>query len=114
MFRFAFSLIKVTVMLVVSGSAAQAQTEVSVVLAGHAALPSASSVTAPLEARPMFATAGKFTANNRVRADVLGSVAGVTFVGDPKHPRNSGGSLPINGQSCRAFRALCRLAGTSS
>ena len=111
MFRFAFSSLKATVMLVVFASAAQAQTEVSAVLAGHAALPSDSSVAAPLDAGPMFATAGKFTASNRLRADVLGSVAGVTFVGDPKYPRNSGGSLPIKGQSVQGFSGIVSLGG---
>lgn len=96
-------------MLVVCASAAQAQIEVSAVLAGHAALPSTSSVTAPVEAGPLFATAGKFTACNRLRADALGSVAGVTFVGDAKYPRNSGGSLPMTGQSVQGFSGIVSL-----
>ena len=84
----------------------QAQTEVSAVLAGHASLPSTSTVTAPPDAGPLFSTAGKFTDASRARVDKLNSLQGVTFVGDPKHPRNSGGTLPIQGQAVQGFSGL--------
>ena len=80
--------------LIVSGSAL-AQTEVSAVLAGHAYLPASTTVQAPKAAGPLFATAGKFTDASRQRKDTPGSVEGITFVGDPKYPRKSGGSLPV-------------------
>ena len=106
MSRFAFSSCTLAIALALGVGMAHAQTEVSAVLIGHAALASSSSVVAPKEAGPLFATAGKFTAGNRLRADALGSVPGVTFVGDPKYPRNSGGSLPMKGQSVQGFSGI--------
>lgn len=86
-----------------------APVEVSATLAGHAMLPADSTVAAPAAAGPLFATAGKFSAANRQRTEVLGSVAGITFVGDPKFPRASGGSLPIRGQSVQGFSGIVSL-----
>jgi hypothetical protein len=86
-----------------------AQTEVQAVLVGHAAVPASTTVPAPADAGPLFATAGKFAAANRQRTDTLGVVPGVTFVGDPKFPRNSGGSLPVNGQAVQGFSAIASL-----
>jgi hypothetical protein len=83
--------------------------EVTATLAGHAALPADATVTPPAAAGPLFATAGKFTAGNRKRIDTLGSEAGITFVGDPKYPRASGGSLPIKGQSVQGFSGIVSL-----
>lgn len=88
---------------------AQAQTEVTAVLVGHARLPHDSTVRAPREAGAMFETAGKFAAANRLRTEALGSVPGITFVGDPKHPRASGGALPIRGQSVQGFSGIVSL-----
>ncbi|WP_394791537.1 esterase-like activity of phytase family protein [Rhodoferax sp.] len=107
--RFAFSASAVAVAFALAATAAQAQTEVTAVLAGHAALPSSTTVTAPKAAGPLFATAGKFTDNSRLRSDTLGSIAGITFVGDPKYPRKSGGSLPIKGQSVQGFSGIVSL-----
>ena len=98
-----------SVLLTLGISAAQAQTEVTAVLAGHAVLPLSSSVAAPKEAGPLLATAGKFTASNRLRTDALGNIPGVTFVGDAKYPRKSGGSLPIKGQSVQGFSGIVSL-----
>ncbi|SDP85228.1 Uncharacterized conserved protein [Rhodoferax sp. OV413] len=109
MFRFAFTTVARAAVFALAAGAAQAQTEVSAVLAGHAALPFNTTVAAPKEAGPLFATAGKFTNNNRQRSDTLGSVPGVSFVGDPKYPRNSGGSLPIQGQSVQGFSGIVSL-----
>ncbi len=94
--------------LIVSGSAL-AQTEVSAVLAGHAFLPASTTVQAPKAAGPSFATAGKFTDASRQRKDTLGSVEGITFVGDPKFPRKSGGSLPVAGQAVQGFSGIVSL-----
>jgi hypothetical protein len=94
--------------LIISGSAL-AQTEVSAVLAGHAYLPASTTVQAPKAAGPSFATAGKFTDASRQRKDTLGSVEGITFVGDPKYPRKSGGSLPVTGQAVQGFSGIVSL-----
>ena len=106
MSRFALSSTALALLLALASGAAQAQTEVSAVLAGHAALPSSTSVAAPKDAGPLFATAGKFTAASRLRTNALGAVPGISFVGDPKYPRNSGGSLPMQGQSVQGFSGI--------
>ena len=94
------------------GSAASwAQIEVPAVLAGHAAVPASTTVPAPGNAGPLFSTAGKFSAANRQRTDALGTVPGITFVGDPKYPRNSGGSLPVSGQAVQGFSGIASLGG---
>lgn len=90
-------------------SAAHAQTEVRATLAGHASLAATTTVAAPQDAGPLFTTAGKFAGNNRQRVETLGTIPGVTFVGDPKHPRLSGGSLPIQGQSVQGFSGIVSL-----
>ncbi|MES2945094.1 MAG: esterase-like activity of phytase family protein [Pseudomonadota bacterium] len=95
--------------LAFSSQLAIAQVEVTAVLAGHAFVPATTTAAAPAEAGPLFATAGKFTAGNRQRNDKLNSFAGVTFVGDAKYPRNSGGSLPITGQSVQGFSGIVSL-----
>lgn len=91
--------------------AAQAQTEVTAVLAGHALLPHDTTVAAPRDAGAFFATAGKFTAPSRLRTETLGAIPANTFVGDPKHPRASGGALPVRGQSVQGFSAIVSLGG---
>ena len=106
MSRFALSSTALALLLALASGAAQAQTEVSAVLAGHAALPTSTSVAAPKDAGPLFATAGKFTAASRLRTNALGAVPGISFVGDPKYPRNSGGSLPMQGQSVQGFSGI--------
>jgi hypothetical protein len=83
--------------------------EVTATLTGHAALPADTTVTAPAAAGPLFATAGKFTAGNRKRNEALGTEVGITFVGDPKYPRASGGTLPIKGQSVQGFSGIVSL-----
>jgi len=94
---------------VLSGSYSWAQTEVTAVLAGHAALAFNSTVAAPKSAGAFFETAGKFNAANRQRTEVLNSIDGITFVGDSKYPRKSGGSLPIKGQSVQGFSGIISL-----
>lgn len=79
------------------------------VLAGHAALPFDATVDAPKSAGPFFETSGKFNAANRQRTEVLNSIDGITFVGDSKYPRKSGGSLPIKGQSVQGFSGIISL-----
>lgn len=83
--------------------------EASATLAGHAVLRGDTVVRAPAAAGPLFGTAGKFSAGNRQRSEVPGSVPGISFVGDPKHPRASGGSLPIEGQAVQGFSAIVSL-----
>ena len=86
-----------------------AQTEVTATLAGHASLSFNATVEAPKSAGTFFETAGKFNAANRQRKESLGSIDGITFVGDPKYPRKSGGSLPIKGQSVQGFSGIVSL-----
>ena len=109
MLHFPFSACASAVALTLAMGAVQAQTEVTAVLAGHAALPANASVKPPENAGPLFATSGKFTASNRLRSDTLGSVPGISFVGDPKYPRKSGGSLPMQGQSVQGFSGIVSL-----
>jgi hypothetical protein len=92
-----------------AATAATAQTEVTAVLAGHAALPASATVAAPKSAGAFFATSGKFTAANRQRTEALNSLDGISFVGDPKYPRKSGGTLPIKGQSVQGFSGIVSL-----
>ncbi|MFM6991861.1 MAG: esterase-like activity of phytase family protein, partial [Rhodoferax sp.] len=40
---------------------------------------------------------------------MLHSIEGISFVGDPKYPRKSGGSLPIKGQSVQGFSGIVSL-----
>ncbi|WP_138516500.1 esterase-like activity of phytase family protein [Rhodoferax bucti] len=107
----AFSPTRLAASLAVALSAmsAQAQTEVTAVLAGHAAVPFTTTVKAPKAAGPFFETAGKFNAANRQRTEALGSIEGISFVGDPKYPRKSGGTLPIKGQSVQGFSGIVSL-----
>ncbi len=107
----AFSPTRLAAALALAASAisASAQTEVTAVLAGHAALSTFTTVEAPKAAGPFFETAGKFNAANRQRTEVLNSIEGVTFVGDAKYPRKSGGTLPIKGQSVQGFSGIVSL-----
>ena len=95
--------------MAVTAFSASAQTEVTAVLAGHAAVPFTATVKAPKAAGPFFETAGKFNAANRQRTEALGSIEGISFVGDPKYPRKSGGTLPIKGQSVQGFSGIVSL-----
>jgi hypothetical protein len=99
----------IALLLAASHQNVLAQAEVPAVLAGHAFVPASTTVAAPADAGPLFATAGKFTAGNRQRTQALNSLPGVTFVGDPKFPRLSGGTLPINGQSVQGFSGIVAL-----
>lgn len=107
----AFSPTRLAAALAMAATAmsASAQTEVTAVLAGHAALSTFTTVEAPKAAGPFFETAGKFNAANRQRTEVLNSIEGVTFVGDAKYPRKSGGTLPIKGQSVQGFSGIVSL-----
>lgn len=98
-----------TLMMASLSQVSFAQVEVTAVLAGHAYVPASTTAKAPADAGPLFATAGKFTAGSRLRTEALNSLPGVTFVGDAKYPRNSGGSLPITGQSVQGFSGIVSL-----
>ncbi len=95
--------------LALCSSAALAQVEVSATLAGHAFVPALTTVAAPIDAGPLFATSGKFANPQRERVTALGTVPANTFVGDPKNPRASGGSLPVQGQSVQGFSGIVSL-----
>ena len=109
---FALSRVVMAVSIAVSAASALAQTEVTAALAGHAALSSKTTVDAPKAAGAFFEVAGKFNAANRQRMETLHSFEGITFVGDPKHPRKSGGSLPIKGQSVQGFSGIVSLGNS--
>lgn len=99
--------------LCLASGAGRAQTQaapaVEAVLAGHAALSATTAVAAPRDAGPFFATAGKFANAKRQRNERLGSESANTFVGDPKYPRASGGTLPMKGQSVQGFSGIVSL-----
>jgi hypothetical protein len=98
--------------LCIASGASRAQTPapaVEAVLAGHAALAATTAVPAPRDAGPFFATAGKFANGKRQRNEQLGSESANTFVGDPKYPRASGGTLPMKGQSVQGFSGIVSL-----
>ena len=95
--------------LLIPVNAAFAQVEVTAILAGHASLSYKETVEAPKSAGYFFETAGKFNAANRQRNETLGSIDGITFVGDAKFPRKSGGNLPIKGQSVQGFSGIVSL-----
>lgn len=86
-----------------------AQQQVTAELAGHAFVPFNATAQAPRDAGAFFATAGKFANGKRTRNTVLGSEAANTFVGDPAHPRASGGTLPIKGQAIQGFSGIVTL-----
>src|SRR5215204_5115549 len=88
---------------------ASAAPAVEAILAGHAALPATTAVPAPRDAGPFFAMAGKFANGKRQRNEQLGSESANTFVGDPKYPRASGGTLPMKGQSVQGFSGIVSL-----
>lgn len=87
-----------------------AQTEVTAVLAGHAALPADTTASAPADAGAFHQIAGKFAGSDRQRNEKLGSIPVNTFVGDPKLPRASGGALPIQGQAVQGFSGIVALS----
>lgn len=98
--------------LCIASGASHAQTLApaeEAILAGHAALAATTAVPAPRDADPFFATAGKFANAKRQRNEQLGSESANTFVGDPKYPRASGGTLPMKGQSVQGFSGIVSL-----
>jgi hypothetical protein len=101
--------------LCLAAGSARAQTQtpvapaVEAILAGHAALPATTAVPAPRDAGPFFSTTGKFANAKRQRNEQLGSESANTFVGDPKYPRASGGTLPMKGQSVQGFSGIVSL-----
>ena len=87
----------------------QAQTATTAILAGHAYLPSTSTIAPPTSAGELFQTSGKFTNSQRTREAKLGAIPANTFVGDAKYPRASGGMLPVLGQSVQGFSGILSL-----
>lgn len=76
------------------------------VLAGHVVLPATSFVPAPADAPAALKTSGKFTAADRVRNDVVGSVKGVSVLSNKAAPRETGLSLPFEGQAVQGFSGI--------
>ncbi len=76
------------------------------VLAGHVVLPAATFVPAPSDAPDALKTSGKFTTADRARIDVIGSVKGVSVLSNPAAPRETGLSLPFEGQPVQGFSGI--------
>lgn len=76
------------------------------VLAGHVVLPAATFVPAPAEAPDALKTSGKFTGADRARIDAIGSVKGVSVLSNPAAPRETGLSLPFQGQPVQGFSGI--------
>ncbi len=103
------SRIGAAVLLAFAAIPALAQQQVGAELAGHAFVPFNTVAKAPRDAGAFFASSGKFANGKRIRNEVLGSEAANTFVGDPKHPRASGGALPVKGQAVQGFSGIAML-----
>lgn len=76
------------------------------VLAGHAVIPAQTFVPPPADAPALFATSGKFTADNQQRVDRLYSLPGISFLSDAKAPRYTGISRPFVGQPVQGFSGI--------
>lgn len=81
------------------------------VLAGQALLPAATFIAAPQDAPADLQTSGKFTAPGRVRNDVIGSVKGVSVLSNKAAPRETGLSLPFQGQPVQGFSGIVHEGG---
>ena len=75
-------------------------------LVGHAYIPAETFVSPPADAPALFATSGKFTPRDRQRVDELHSVPGVSFLSDSEAPRETGVSLPFEGQPVQGFSGI--------
>ncbi|MEP9353946.1 esterase-like activity of phytase family protein [Xanthobacter sp. KR7-65] len=76
------------------------------VLAGHVVLPAASFVPAPQDAPEALKVSGKFTTADRTRIDGVGSVKGVSVLSEKSAPRETGLSLPFEGQPVQGFSGI--------
>lgn len=76
------------------------------VLAGHALLPAATFVPAPADAPADLKVSGKFTNADRVRIDGVGTVKGVSVLSSKEAPRETGLSLPFQGQPVQGFSGI--------
>ena len=94
--RFSF-LCSVSLVLMVSTTAAFAEGDFPATLAGHAVLPAQTFIDAPADAPADLKTAGKYTTGRR--ADALGSVMGKSY------ERPTGVSLPFKGQPLQGHSA---------
>ena len=92
-------------------SAASEGTAFPSVLAGHVVLPAATFVPAPQDAPEALKTSGKFTGADRVRIDAIGSVKGVSVLSDKSAPRETGLSLPFDGQPVQGFSGIVAEGG---
>ncbi|MFS8038849.1 esterase-like activity of phytase family protein [Xanthobacter sp. AM11] len=76
------------------------------VLAGQVVLPAASFVAAPEDAPADLKVSGKFTSPDRIRNDQVGSVKGVSVLSSKAAPRETGLSLPFQGQPVQGFSGI--------
>ncbi|KAJ3324384.1 hypothetical protein HDU93_002820, partial [Gonapodya sp. JEL0774] len=101
-----FGLLAIAALLVAAGADAQAK-KFAAVLKGHALLPDSFRVDPPADAPAFFATAGKFTASNKKRADIVGSLPVTTDTNAAaSKPRPVNVSMPIKGQSVQGMSGI--------
>jgi hypothetical protein len=85
-------------------AAAQADTRFEAVLVGQAILPAATFVPPPADAPEYFRLSGRFTGASNVRNERAESVPATSLPG--YGPRNTGLSLPFNGQPVQGFSGI--------
>lgn len=88
-----------------SGDAAEGKA-FPAVLVGQVILPAATFVPAPADAPAALKTSGKFTNADRARIDAVGSVKGVSVLSNKAAPRETGLSLPFDGQPVQGFSGI--------
>ena len=76
------------------------------VLAGHAILPAATVVAAPVDAPTDLKVSGKFTDPYGRRVDAIGSIEGTSFLSAKEAPRKTGFKMPMQGQPVQGFSGI--------
>lgn len=76
------------------------------VLAGHAVLPAATTVTPPADAPRSLQVSGKFTSKDGSRLLELGAEPGTTWLSHPEARRETGFALPMYGQPVQGFSGI--------
>lgn len=78
---------------------------------GHVALPAASFVQPPADAPVSLQVSGKYAGPDRARNDAVGSVAATSVLSDKEAPRQTGLSLPFQGQPIQGFSGIVNEGG---
>lgn len=98
------SLLALTLLL--TAASAQAQQAFPATLAGHAALPARTFVSAPKDAPTSLRTSGKYTGPDARREERLESIAGSSYLSAKGVPKPTGISLPFSGQPIQGFSGI--------